>query len=559
MMKATQTQMGERIVIRVEGRLAGPWVAELDQSWSEAAATRGSRTLEVQLADVSFVDDAGKQLLRKLADAGTKLSAAGCLARAIVEELESKSAAKRPRWGAKGAICLLAASLLIPFRAAAQQVPAKAVPMAPSKAQTRATQSGAPVTLRLTLHEAVLMALRQNPQVQISAINLAKSEEDRKIALSDLLPQASLDVSDRAQRLNIETAFGKPFPGLPHHIGPFQVFDAGTLFSVPLFNLSLWRRLQAAGHQVNASNENRLGVREQETLLVVSQYLASLRAMANVNAALARVKLAQALYQQAKDLQKHGVATGLDALRANVEFQNEEQNLIQAQTNAKTSRYALAQLLNVDPHTRIVLTDQMSFYKTPPFTANQSIAQALASRPEMKEIEARELQLQSDRQAVDEQRLPTLNFQGQYLQEGLSATTVIPTYVYEADVQLPIFTGGRIHAERANARLDLATLAQQRIDLTNQIALQVKTAVARLEAALHEVKVANLTVVLAREEVSQARDRFQAGVADNIEVIGAQNALARANDNQIGALYRYNEARAELARATGQIEDLYAK
>jgi outer membrane protein TolC len=73
------------------------------------------------------------------------------------------------------------------------------------------------------------------------------------------------------------------------------------------------------------------------------------------------------------------------------------------------------------------------------------------------------------------------------------------------------------------------------------------------------VDVANQAVGLANEEVMQARDRFQAGVANNIEVISAQDALARANDNQIVALYRYNQSRADLARATGQMEAIYAK
>ena len=48
-------------------------------------------------------------------------------------------------------------------------------------------------------------------------------------------------------------------------------------------------------------------------------------------------------------------------------------------------------------------------------------------------------------------------------------------------------------------------------------------------------------------------------MSNNVEVTTAQDALARANDNQIEALYRYNQARADLARAIGQIEDLYAK
>jgi outer membrane protein TolC len=102
-------------------------------------------------------------------------------------------------------------------------------------------------------------------------------------------------------------------------------------------------------------------------------------------------------------------------------------------------------------------------------------------------------------------------------------------------------------------------VSQQEQEQRNQIALQVKTAIAQMAAARSEVDVANEAVGLANEEVTQARDRFQAGVANNIEVISAQDALARANDNQIVALYRYNQSRADLARATGQMEAVYAK
>ncbi len=124
---------------------------------------------------------------------------------------------------------------------------------------------------------------------------------------------------------------------------------------------------------------------------------------------------------------------------------------------------------------------------------------------------------------------------------------------------MPVFTGGRIRAEITRADLELKKIVQQREDLRNQIALEVKTALAQLQAARNEVDVANLGVQLANEEVSQARDRFEAGVANNVEVIQAQDALARANDNQIAALYRYNQSRADLARAVGQMESVFTK
>jgi outer membrane protein TolC len=328
---------------------------------------------------------------------------------------------------------------------------------------------------------------------------------------------------------------------------------------MPLLDLTLWRRWQAAHQGVNASQAQEMTVREQVVLLVVSQYLGELRANAAVSAAQSRVELAQALYDQAQDLQKHGVGTGIDALRANVELQNEKQRLLEAETQQKVALYGLARLLSLDPHREIELADTPSFYETPELEASQSLEQAYATRPEMKALVAREHIAELEKRGASESRLPSINFGGFWAEQGLSAPSSIPSYVYQVTVDVPLFTSGRIHAEITKANLEIKKVAQERADLRNQIALEVKTALAQLESARHEVDVANLGVKLAKEEVSQARDRFQAGVANNIEVISAQDALARANDNQIVALYRYNQSRADVAHATGQMEGLYSK
>src|SRR5258706_7218312 len=62
----------------------------------------------------------------------------------------------------------------------------------------------APQTIRLTLREAVQLALQQNPQVQIANLNLAQSEEVRKLSRSGLLPQASLGAYEQVRRVNIQ-------------------------------------------------------------------------------------------------------------------------------------------------------------------------------------------------------------------------------------------------------------------------------------------------------------------------------------------------------------------
>jgi outer membrane protein TolC len=177
----------------------------------------------------------------------------------------------------------------------------------------------------------------------------------------------------------------------------------------------------------------------------------------------------------------------------------------------------------------------------------------------MKALEARARIAVLGKKAASESRLPSINLSGNWAYQGLSLPSVIPSYIFQVSLDVPLFTGGRIHAEIARSDLELKKVAQERADLRDQIALEVNTGIAQLQSARHEVDVANLGVKLSQEEVTQARDRFQAGVANNIEVITAQDALARANDNQIAALYGYNQSRADLAHAIGQTEGLYAK
>jgi outer membrane protein TolC len=310
---------------------------------------------------------------------------------------------------------------------------------------------------------------------------------------------------------------------------------------------------------VTGTRAQELTVREENVQLVVSQYLGSLRAAADVKAAESRVQLSKALFDQASDLQKNGVGTGIDTLRANVEYQNERQRLIAAQTVLKTSLYGLVRLLNIDPHQPLELADESVFFHTPDYPSDETMERAWVERPEMKALASQIRSAELEKKRVEAERLPSLNLAGSWNLQGITPTSAVPVYEFGVNLDIPLYTGGRIKAQTAVSGIELKKLAQQQDELRNRIALEVKTALAELESAKTEVEVANLGVDLAGQEVTEARDRFQAGVANNIEVITAQDELSRANDNQIGALYRYNQARADLAHATGQMESLYAK
>ena len=552
MLRITTDKRKSKTVLSVEGRLAGQNVATLEQCWRELRNASPQEKFHVNLCGVSFIDGAGKVLLKTMYREGGQLVAEGCLNQAIVKEIVGQE-----RNGLRGEgtekktpiifyIALL--SLLLGAAGARAQTQPGSLPVA-----------GQP--LKLTLDKAVGLALRQNPTAQIAVLQAAQAAQDQNIARANLLPQASLGVSDSVRRINLQEQLGSalPFPGIPGHVGPINVFSTGPSFSSPVFDLTLWDRYRSSRELARAGNASSLSTREQVILLVVSQYIGPLRAMATVDAARSRVELAQALYDQAADLQKEGVGTGIDTLRANVELQNEKQSLLVAEADRDSSLFGLSRLLNLDPHQEIALEDSLSFFDTPQPDVNDSIDQALAARQEWKALQDQTKAAEYDKKASGDSRLPSLRAEGNWAYEGTRLNNGIPVYNYQAALSVPLFTGGRIHAEIVKADLQLKVLEEQRADLRNQIALDVKTALLNLRSARNQVEVANLGVQLSKEEVDQARDRFKAGVANNIEVIQAQDALARANDNQIAALYRFNQARADYAKSIGQMEKVYAK
>jgi outer membrane protein len=568
MFRITTLKKRCKVLLTVEGRLAGESVSTLEQCWRELHAGSPSEKFNVDLCGVSFIDAAGKTLLKEIHRQGGRLVAQGCLNQETVKEItgeaeersEQADTKKDPKRSHIIFYIALFSVLVCPAL-----TPARSQPQSQAQPQSQHQQSSLPAAApagvrRLTLDQAVTLALKQNTTAQIAVLTAAQGEQDQKIALSELLPQAQVGVTEQWERLNLVAQFGgMRIPGFAGHVGPYPIFSAGPSFSGQVFDLTLFRRYQASRDAAKASRADSLSTREQVILLVVSQYIGTLRSIADVEASQSRVDLAQALYNQAADLQKEGVGTGIDTLRANVELQNENQRLLEAQATRETSLFGLSRLLNLDPRQQIELGDSLSFFETPQPDVEASIEEGLSGRHEWKSMQEQIRAAENQKKAASAERLPSIHFNGNWAQLGTDPSGVIPTYNYAGTLSVPLFTGGRIRAEIVRADLDIQKLRQQQADLRNQIALDVKTALINLDSARSQVRVANLGVQLSKEEVDQARDRFNAGVANNIEVIQAQDSLARANDNQIAALYRFNQARADLARSIGQMERVYAK
>jgi outer membrane protein len=417
-------------------------------------------------------------------------------------------------------------------------------------------------SLKLTLKDALQRALDQNPMVQQSVLNLALSQEDSRMAHSALLPTIEGVAFGQRNKVNFDTFLGGPTPGapVPYVVGPYTWGEAGVEARMTLFDLSIWKRWRAARAGETAAQAQIRITREGITALTVGQYLRALRASASLNASQSRVELAQALEKLAEDQQTHGIGTKLDTLRSQVQLQNERQRLIQAQTQLKTSLLGLSKILDLEPGTSIELLDQLAAPAMLQLDFQDAIKTGLRDRPELASLNAREKAAQNMKEAAWGLHLPSVVLSGNYVSTGVSPNEPwVPTYQLTVGLKVPLFTGGLISARVAKAKVELHKIEEERREIKSQVSLEVQVAQAELEAARSEVEVTNQTLNFATEALQQARHRFEAGVSNNIELINAQDELAKANDNQINSLYRLNQSRADLARAMGRLESDYTR
>ena len=409
----------------------------------------------------------------------------------------------------------------------------------------------------LSMHEAVRLALKQNPRVLASRLEALESKQQARIARSTFLPKAGLQLEEQMNRLNLGTLIGQEMA--PYSIGPYSNLQLGSSFDAPVIAVSAWKGYQAEKQRAAAAQLSDADMREQIVAVVVAQYLSLQRSKATEKAVQSRIALADNLRKLAEDALQQGTGTNTDALRASVELKVEQQNLVEAQAQTSAYGYGLAQVLGLAANQQVTATEELSGDDQQQPDEQASLNEALEVRPDLLSVEKLQKAASLDRQSSKAQRLPEFHFGGFWAESGRAPGRNLPVYSYQGEMRFPIFTGGRIAAEIKRSELASQRADQVVEDRRNVVTQEVRTSLTLLHAARQELQLATQAVDLSTHELKESRDRFAAGVTNNIEVVTAQNSLAQSTDSQIGAMYRLQQASADLSRARGHIAEDYAK
>ncbi len=479
------------------------------------------------------------------------------------------------RWGFLAPVSVFAAG------AVAQSTPPAApggLPAAPS-AVVRPLQLTPGVMLEreqpgavpLTLDQAVALGLKSNTQLTVRGLQ-EKSVKGQLLAVESVLePNLALQAYSQTQEIDLAAMGFKPstlaglkipgFQGTPQiaNIVKVNTTDAEITLSQQLFNVPAFYLYRAAKKAIEATNWATLNERGGVVLQVGELYLQALADEAQARNARALVVQDQLVYEHARASKEAGVGINLDVVRAQVELQNEQQQVIRTENSVAKDKINLNREMGQPAGQELTLTDAVPFAELDELPLTDALALAYVRRKDLRGLEAQLEVAQKAQKAVKYEYVPTLGVGGFYGVLGETTGLYHGVFTAEGKLSVPVFQEATLRGQREVAAAQVVALGRQIDARKASIEGDIRSSMLDVQSLREQVRVARSNVDLATQELSDATLRFTAGVDDNLPVVRAQATLEGAQTQVIQAEFQYNLAKLTLARNTGVVETEYKR
>jgi outer membrane protein TolC len=410
-------------------------------------------------------------------------------------------------------------------------------------------------TYKLTLQDAIHKALQANLNVLLAVSRVDESEGTRQRSMSAaLLPRINAQTYANVQNRNLR-AFGISVPGLPlpSVVGPFSNYDVRIYAQQNVLDLAAYRTFKASESAVEAGKLDERDARDLIVRVTAAFYLNAQTAASRAEAAQSRVNDSNALLKLANDKHDAGTATGVDVLRAQVQLANEQQSSLVAQNDLKQAFLTLARNIGMSPGTNLELAELLQYRALTQPQPDVLVSEALRVRADYLSLTKQRETLLEQQRANHARYFPKVSLNGNIGELGRSIGGMTTTGLIQGQVDFTVFDRDR-SGEAMQIASRIKRVDAQIADLQRGVEQDIRQALLNLDSAAQQVNVSEQGQQLAHRELTLAQDRFQAGTANNVEVVTAQDELARADENYIMAVTRHVDAKCALARALGDTE-----
>lgn len=404
--------------------------------------------------------------------------------------------------------------------------------------------------LRLSLDDAVHMALSEGTAARLARSAQERAEISKREALYGLFPQGDARLMRYSESINLQT-FGFAQPGEPPVVGPFDVYDGQITAQAQLFNLAAIRLYESRSAGARASRYQLEQTENDVVTAVARLYVLVQRADAQVSTREADVKLFGQLARVAQDEFDSGVSTRLDVAQANVQLARARESLLVAENDRQTAGLALLNAIGADQSTDVALVDPFPAPQSAPDVAG-ALAAAQQNRPELKALAERKREADLLVSAAKSQWVPKLvaDYQGDI--SGNTKDDMYGTRRIGASISFPLFRA-QIPTNIALAKAQALDVETQTDAITRDVEQDVRRSIMTLQNTEERVKVAQENVTVAEEALTIARDRRSAGYGSAVEVDRAEDSYRQAHEALISAQADAALALYQVQHATGEI------
>jgi len=412
-----------------------------------------------------------------------------------------------------------------------------------------------PFSGKLSLREAVGRALKYNLGAVGMAQALRQARGQQLVARSSLLPNLNGALHEFDEKLSLKAQGLGSIPGLgsslPAVIGPFSYFDLRATLTQTVADMTALNNYRSSKEIVRSNRYSAEDAQDLVVFAVGGAYLQAIAAAARVESVRAQLETARALYSQTSQKRSVGLLAQTDVNRSQVQALTQQQRLVSLQNDLAKQKINLARLVGLPASDDYVLSEDVPFSAAPSVTLEEALKQALVKRADLRAAEAQAQAARFSRSAARAERLPSLSVSADYGLIGTRPEQSNGTYTLVGTLRIPIWQGGRAEGDIEQADAAFAERKAEIEDLRGKIESDIRNAYLDLDAAGSQVEVAVTNVKVTRETLDLTRQRFDAGVTDNVEVVQAQESVAGAELDYINSVFAHNLAKLSLARAIG--------
>jgi outer membrane protein TolC len=419
--------------------------------------------------------------------------------------------------------------------------------------------------LKLSIDDAVSLGLERNLRIVYDRAKQKTVRGEQLSVINALLPSLRANASTLTEEIDLAALGFSPDEVAKFGLNPAEfpfvvkvdVTQAQMSAKQELFDLPAYELYRGSQREAEVVDLDVLTGRGDLVLAVGSAYLLVLADQTNLTNNQAQEQAAKTLYEQASQRRQTGVGTSLDEHRGLVEYQQRQQATIASENQLAKDTIQLNRIMGLPAGQKLELTDTAPFTELADMDLDRAKETAYRHRKDYLSLEAQILVADRELRAVRYQRLPTVAFNGFYGVLGETTGLYHGVFMAEGSLKFPIFNEAEQRGQQDQVNAQLTSLRQRLADLRETVDSQIRSSMLDVQSADQLVKVAQSNVALSQQILSDARDRFTAGVDDNLPVVDAQADVTSAEAQLIQALYQYNVAKLGLARNTGVVETRY--